>query len=262
MWTEVARLDLVGRRRAILTYALGMGLYALAIVALYPTFEHTTGLDNFTKDAPTVAALFGATGSLISPSGWLNVNLYANLFPLLVLLATIGYGAACLAGQDEEGTLAMVAVLPIRRHRIAIEKVVAMCIQAALIVMVVTAVIALGHFFDIAVGAADLWGASLGVALLGIDFGLVAMAVGAATGSRGNAIGVASAIAAASYLVSSLAPVVAWIRPARFASLFYWSVGNKQLTVGFNLGELAVLAVTGVVLAAVTVAAFERLDLH
>jgi ABC-2 type transport system permease protein len=128
--------------------------------------------------------------------------------------------------------------------------------------MVVTAVIALGHFFDIAVGAADLWGASLGVALLGIDFGLVAMAVGAATGSRGNAIGVASAIAAASYLVSSLAPVIAWIRPARFASLFYWSVGNKQLTVGFNLGELAVLAVTGVALAAVTIAAFERLDLH
>jgi ABC-2 type transport system permease protein len=262
MRTDVSRLDLVGRRRVVLAYALGTGLYALAIVALYPTFEHTTALDKFTKDAPTVAALFGATGSLISPSGWLNVNLYANLFPLLVLLATIGYGATCLAGEDEEGTLALVAALLIRRHRIAVEKVVAMVIQAALIVAVVTAVIALGHFFGIAVSALDLWGTSLGVLLLGIDLGLVAMAVGAATGRRGNAIGVASAIAAASYLVSSLAPIVAWIRPARFASLFYWSVGNKQLTVGLTVGELAVLVVTGVVLTGVTVAAFERLDLH
>jgi ABC-2 type transport system permease protein len=29
-----------------------------------------------------------------------------------VLLLTIGYGAACLAGQDEEGTLALIATLP------------------------------------------------------------------------------------------------------------------------------------------------------
>ena len=105
-----------------------------------------------------------------------------------------------------------------------------MAVQATLIVVVTTAVIALGHFFHVAVGAAHLWGTSLGVLLLGIDLGLVALAVGALTGRRGTAIGVASAIAAASYLVSSLAPVVCWIRPARFASLFYWSVGNNQLT--------------------------------
>ena len=41
-----------------------------------------------------------------------------------------------------------------------------------------------------------------GVALLGIDFGLLAMALGAATGNRGEALGLASGVAAASYLVS------------------------------------------------------------
>ena len=262
MRTDVARLDLVGRRRAILGFTIGMGLYALVIIALYPTFEHSTSLDRLTKDSPTMAALFGATGSLTSPSGWLNVNLYANLFPLFVLLATIGYGASCLAGQDEEGTLALVAALPIRRRCIAVEKVVAMSVQSAIIVVAVTAVIALGNFFDVAVSAAVLWRASLGLFLLGIDLGLVALAVGAATGRRGIAISVASAVAFASYLVSSLAPVVTWIRPVRFASLFYWSVGNNQLTVGLSLGELAVLVVVGVALGGVAIAAFERLDLH
>ena len=262
MRTDVARLDLAARRRAMLGYSVGTALYAFVIVALYPSFEHSTGLDNLTKNSPTIAALFGAVGSLTSPTGWLSVNLYANFFPLLVLLATIGYGASCLAGQDEEGTLATVVTLPIRRRRVTLEKVVAMCVQSAAIVLVTTAVLAFGHVFDITVSEGHLWGASLGVLLLGIDLGLVALAVGAATGRRGTALGVASGIAAASYLVSSLAPVVTWVRPARFASLFYWSVGNNQLNSGLGAGELAVLVVTGLVLAGLAVAAFDRLDLH
>ena len=262
MRLEVFRLDLGMRRRILVVYTLGMALYALIIVALYPTFEHSTGLDNLTKNSPTMAALFGASGSITSPAGWLEVNLYANFFPLLVLLATIGYGASSLAGQDEDGTLAMVTTLPIHRRRITVEKSLAMAAQAVVIVSVSTAFIAIGYTFDITVGVADMLGASVGVLLLGIDLGLVALVVGAATGRRGIALGAASALGAISYLVSSLAPVVHWVRPMRFASLFYWSVGNNQLTMGISPSEVAVLAGCAIVLVAVATLAFERLDLH
>ena len=190
---EVLALDLAGRRRVVLGYVLGMILYTLIIVALYPAFEHSTSLNNLTKDSPTIAALFGAVGSLTSPSGWLNVNLYANFFPLVVLLATIGYGASCLAGQDEEGTLAMVVTLPFRRRRVTIEKVAALAVQAAAIVVVTTVVIAAGRLFDVHLGTGYLLDASVGVLVLGIDFGLVALAVGAISGNRGTALGVAAA---------------------------------------------------------------------
>ena len=76
------------------------------------------------------------------------------------------------------------------------------------------------------------------------------------------ALGVASATGALSYLISSLAPVVAWIHPARFASLFYWSVGNNQLTSGLNLVDAVVLVGTGLALATVAALSFARLDLH
>jgi beta-exotoxin I transport system permease protein len=74
MTIEVLRIDLVARRRAVIGYTLGMALYALVIVAIYPEFEHSTSLNNLTKNTPTLAALFGAIGSLTSPSGWLNVS--------------------------------------------------------------------------------------------------------------------------------------------------------------------------------------------
>ena len=262
MDTEILRIDLVARRRAVIGFTMGMALYALVIVAIYPEFEHSTGLNNLTKNTPALAALFGAIGSLTSPSGWLNVNLYANVFPLMVLLVTVGYGASCLAGQDEEGTLGVIATLPIRRRRIVVQKALAMVGQAAAIVVVVAACVGVGRIFHVNVSTNHLIGASAGVLLLGIDLGLLALAVGAATGNRGLAIGVATAVAAASYLVSSLAPVVNWVHPARFVSLFYWSVGDNQLTAGLGVDELAVLVVAGVALGVVAIAAFDRLDLH
>ncbi|MDV8009511.1 hypothetical protein [Rhodococcus sp. IEGM 1318] len=89
MSTDVVRLDLLLRRRSIVGYSLGMTVYALVIVALYPAFQNETGLDQFTSENSTVAALFGISGSLTSASGWLNANLYANFLPLIILLLTI-----------------------------------------------------------------------------------------------------------------------------------------------------------------------------
>ena len=48
----------------------------------------------------------------------------------------------------------------------------------------------------------------------------------------------------------------------RFASLFYWSVGNSQLTTGISPTEVAVLVGWAIVLLAAAVIAFEQLDLH
>ncbi|MGA8666527.1 MAG: ABC transporter permease, partial [Candidatus Dormiibacterota bacterium] len=59
-----------------------------------------------------------------------------------------------------------------------------------------------------------------------------------------------------------LAPVIGWIRPARYASLFYWSVGNQQLANGLSLASVGVLIFVGVLLTLTAVAGFRRLDLR
>ena len=69
-------------------------------------------------------------------------------------------------------------------------------------------------------------------------------------------------MAAASYLVSSLAPVVSVLEPFRFLSLFYWAVGNGQLEHGLGPASLAVLVGAGVVAAISVVWLFDRHDLR
>lgn len=262
MQADVARLDVSGRLRSLVGYSVGLAVYTFVVVAIYPAFEHSTSLDNLVRNDATAAALFGVSGELTSAGGWLDANIYANFFPLVLLLLTIGYGAASLAGQDEDGTLGLLVTLPRSRASIAVQKMGAMALQGAVLALVVAAFVLTGRWFDLTLGLGHVLSVSATSLLMALDFGLVAMALGAATAKRGIAIGGATALAAASYLVSSLAPVAAWIRPARYASLFYWSVGNDQITVGASLADFVVLAVVAGAAASVAVVAFRRLDVR
>ena len=262
MAVDVAFLDLRTRRRSLIGYSAGMAVYALVIVALYPTFKNDASLDAFTKHSSTVAALFGASGSLTSPSGWLSANLYANFVPLIVLLLTIGYGASCIAGQNEDGTLGLVATVPFTRRQIATQKFATMSTQAITVSIITAICVVAGRGFDLSIASGNLAGITVGAALLGIDFGLLAMLIGSATGSRGTALGTTSGIAAASYLISSLAPVVHWLGPARYGSLFFYAVGNEQLVHGLNQTNAAALVGVGLILFLATLTTFDRLDIR
>jgi ABC-2 type transport system permease protein len=262
MRADITWLDMWNRRRSLIGYCLGVAVYALVVVAMYPAFKTSSSLDKLIASDATAAALFGISGPISTSGGWLNANIYANFLPLILLLLTIGYGAACLAGQDEDGTLGLLAVLPVRRTAIVAQKAAAMAVQAALPTVTVAVLVSLGRSFQLDVTMAGIASVSAAIFLLGMDFGLVTMAIGALTGRRGTAIGAATALAAASYLVSSLAPVASWVRPGRYASLFYWSVGNSQISGGVSPGDYAVLTVTGLCALAAAILAFRRLDIH
>jgi ABC-2 type transport system permease protein len=262
MAVEIGRLDLRSRRKSLAGYALGLGLYTLVIVALYPSFKGSTSLDDFVTNSPTISALFGISGSLTSPVGWANANLYANFLPLTLLLLTIGYGAAAVAGEEEARRLDLVVSLPVSRRRIVTEKAATMALQAALVSAVTYVCMLAGRAFDLDLDAWNLATATFGVMLLAVGFGLLSLAIGAASGERGTAIGVASTGAVASYLLSSLAPVVSWLDPFKVVSPFYWAVGNNQLTTGLGWDGLLVLLVLTVAAYVAAVMSFEAHDVR
>jgi ABC-2 type transport system permease protein len=260
MLANITRLDLRLRRRSAIGYAAGMALYTLIVVALYPSFKNSTSLDSLSGS--TAAALFGVTGKLTSSGGWLNGNIYGNFFPLIMLLMTIGYGATCLAGQDEDGTLALMAALPIRRRAILFQKVMAMALQALFLAATVTVCVVIGRGFQLTVGLGDAVAIAVALMLMGLDFGVITMAIGAATGRRGTALGVGAGLAAASYLLSSLASTISGIRPGRYLSLFYWSVANEQISRGVSIADFTVLIVVGLSALSAAVVAFRLADLN
>jgi hypothetical protein len=54
---DIAWLDLANRRRSLVGYCLGMAVYALAVVAMYPAFKTSISLDKLIATDSTAAAL-------------------------------------------------------------------------------------------------------------------------------------------------------------------------------------------------------------
>ncbi len=261
MLPELALLDLRLRRRSMFGYAIGLAIYTFAIIAIYPSVKGDPSLEQFVESNPTAAAAFGVSGSLTSPVGWVSGNLYANFLPLMMLLLTVGYGAAAMAGQAEDGLLGVLATLPVSRTRLVLEKAGAMVVLALPLSIATAGMVVLGRQYNLHLGIWAVAGTTLAVLLLGLDFGLLASAVGILTGKRGVAVAVSAGVASVAYLISSLAPVVDWVHRIRFASPFYWAVGNNQLAHGPSAVELFVLTGLAVVLLGAALVAVRRLDI-
>lgn len=262
MPADVLRLDLRLRRRMVLGTALGTAAYLLLVVTVYPSFRTDTTFNDLVASNPAAAAAFGISGSITSPAGWLGANMYANFGPLLALLLTVGYGAAAVAGQDSDGLLGLVATEPLTRARILAEKLLTLLVLAAVVPLISYAVCLAGPHFELTPDWGALAGVTVSLSLLAFDVGAVALLVGTWTGSRGAALGAASGMAGAAYLVSSLAAVNATIHGVRWLSPFFWAVGNDQLSAGVSAAELAALVGLGAVLVAASAVAFRRRDLH
>ncbi|MEI2775381.1 MAG: ABC transporter permease subunit [Tetrasphaera sp.] len=261
MSTELARLDLRLRRRMLIGTAVGAAAYLLVVVAAYPAFKDDTSLSDMLQSNPAAAAAFGINGSITSPAGWLNANMYANFGPLLALMLTIGYGATAIAGQAGDGLLGLTATQPVTRGALLRQKTFALALTAVVVPVVSYAVCLAGPQFDLTPDWAHLAAVTVSTSLLAFDFGAVALLVGALTGSKGAALGVASGLAAAAYLVSSLAPTIDVVHRFRWASPFYWAVGDGQITTGVTWADLLVLVAIAGILTAAPLPSFRRLDI-
>ncbi|GAB90125.1 ABC transporter permease subunit [Gordonia rhizosphera] len=262
MTFDLERLDLRLRRRMLIGTAVGAAAYLFIIVAMYPSFKNDSSINSMIENNPSMSAMFGISGSITSPEGWLSANMYANFGPLLALLLTIGYGAAAIAGQDADGELGLIATQPITRRVILGHKVVVLTLVATVVPVASLVVCFAGPSFQLTPNWGALVGVTVALTLLAFDFGAVALLVGALTGHRGLALGIASGVAAAAYLISSLAPVINAVHTIRWLSPFYWAVGANQLVDGVSAADFAALAILGLVLAALSLVAFERLDIH
>jgi ABC-2 type transport system permease protein len=264
---ELALRALIDRRRSLLWWVLGSVAYSLIIVATYPSMRGQSEINDLIKDyPPELIALFSggqANLDLTSAADYLNSQLFAFIVPLLLAILGIGFGAATLAGEEEGGTLELVLSYPVSRRRVVVEKALALSVLVA-VLGVVTYVVtfAVGRFLEVDLPISNIVESLLAVLLLGIGLGLLALAAGAFTGARGVAIAVPSSVAAATYLVGSLAPVVSWLEPLKWASPFFYATGDNPLANGVPPWHLAMLAGMCALFLVASVVCFERRDLR
>ena len=249
------------QRRALVGWAAGLGTTVILELSLFPTVR-ATDLSKLVASYPEAVKQLFSVGDFSSGPGYVRAELFSLVVPMLLVVLGVLWGSDAIAGEEERHTIDLLLTHPISRRRALVEKAAAVAAGIFVVSTVVLAALVVGDVaFHVRVGAARLASGVVATALLAVLYALVALALGAATGRRGAARGVSAALAVAAYLVSSLAPLVSWLRPWRTASPWYHALGVDPIAHGLSPSHVAVLVVlAGLVLAAGAIG-FDRRDL-
>ena len=246
---------------------IGWGIAVAAVVLMYSSFfpsieESAADLQAYLDNLPEAIRNLVAAEDYSSPVGYLQAEFFNTMGPLLVLIFAIGSGARAIAGEEEAGTLDLLLSTPVLRRQVLATKALAIAVAATVLGAVAAIVVGVvGPLFDLSVPLGDVVTACVMLALLGIAFGAIAFAVGAATGHRVIANAVAGSLAVVSLILNALGPTVDWLRPLRPLSPFRWYQEPGPLEAGFHAPNVAVLVGIVIVGYAVAFVTFDRRDL-
>ena len=260
MLRSVLTKTLRDARRGFVWWSLGLAALVLISIAFWPSVRDNEGFRRFERDAPEALKAFtGGHLDFTTPVGYLDARLFALVVPLLFLVYAIGWGARAIAGEEEAGTLDLLLAHPLSRARLLLEKLGALTIQLGVLgVALVVVVIVSARAISMDVSSSRIAQAVIGVCLLALAHGTLALGVGAATGRRTTAIGVAAAVAVAGYFLNGLGQVVDALEPWRVLSPFDWA--GEPLRDGLDAGAVA-LAAAIVAAACAALPLFNRRDI-
>jgi ABC-2 type transport system permease protein len=251
------------QRRSYPWWAAGIALSVLSYSAFWPSLlENAERFEGYLDELPEFfKELIGSAG-FTTPEGYLRSELFSFLMPILLLVFAIGAGARAIAGEEEARSLDLLLSTPVRRRRVLLDKLAAMALgTGGLVVVMWASVVALGPIWDLRPDLGLFTAASLHLFLLALAFGAIALAVGAATGSKGLAAGVPSGIALVTFIVNVLGATVSWVEPLRPLSPFYYYAASEPIVNGVEPRHVLVLSAVTVVATALGLRAFERRDL-
>lgn len=257
----VTRGVLHTQRRSLVLWSIAVAAVSAIYVSFYPAMGGGGEMQAMIDSMPDSMVTALGYDQIGTPGGYLSSTVYGILGPILLLVFAIGTGARLIAGNEEDGSLELELTAPVSRRQVFVERLVTLAVDVVLLVAVLTLVtIALVTALDMDVAADRILAGSTGLLLLVLGFGTLALAVGAATGRRGIALGTAAGLAVVSFMLDAIGPTVEmdWMTAI---SPFSWYLGDNPLVDGFDPGGLAALAVIPVASAVAGWWRFERRDL-
>ena len=221
------------------------------------------GVRKFASTAPKALLAMAGNGDMTTPQGFFQVETFSMTAPIAVSTVTVVMATRALAGEEAHRTMGLLLANPIPRSEVVLEKAIAMVVGAATVGLATFAGVAIGSVLGgLGMGTANIAATSLLVTLLGLVFGGLALALGAATGRTTIAAYGAGGVALAMYLVNSFLPLDTGLAGYARWSPFYYYLGGDPLNTGMQWGHGAVLAGVFVGLVALSVALFGRRDLR
>lgn len=249
------RLVLVGAVSALM---VGMGLI---VGALWPSLQDTFA--DIQESLPDAFSTVLAGADMSTPSGWANAEMMSMVAPAGAIAVAVISAMKATANEEQSKTMGVLLGTPVARSTFILAKSAAMAIHVLLVAVSVAVGLAIGSLVgDMGLGAANIIGAGLHVAALGLLFGSVAIAVGAGTGNSKLTTTVTAALGGLSFALASFLPLSDSLADGAKASPWYYYNSSDPLSNGADPLHLVVLLSLAAVAIVVGTSAFGRRDLR
>lgn len=258
--------SLWSRRGSLLWYSLGLALLVGITVGVYPTVRE--GADTFTQLMEAMPqglmSFFGSSdiADFLEPAGFINSRVNASIGAIVLAVYAISLGTGAIAGEEDRRTMDLILATPVPRSRIVLERFAAMVTLVFAVAGVVLLVMTIGNpAVDLGFSFGNMVASNVGLALLALVFGSLALAVGGVTGQRGVTIGVAAGVTVATFFINGLAELVDWLQGPQKFTPFYWLQRADPLSDGFSLADNGLMVAVIAALLGIAIWGFERRDI-
>jgi ABC-2 type transport system permease protein len=190
------------QRKTLFGWGSGIAAMILLEAAMWPSIKAMPKFDQYLQDFPDALKELFSIDQMATGKGFLNAELFTLMLPMLFLVFAISRGSRMVAGEEEAGTLDLLLVTPVSTTRLLVQEALALATGTAMLGAVAFVATVVGSLiFGLGIGAPAAFAGSLAMTLLGLEFGMTALVVGALTGRRSLAMVVPSGLAMLAYLL-------------------------------------------------------------
>lgn len=262
MFNSITTKTLYEKRWFLLGWMLGIITMAGITIAFYPSIKDQVGqlLASVPKQLQSVT---GSADDYRTMAGYIGSGVFDLRIPLLTLTMAIILAINISSGEESNGQLDQLLAQPVSRTRIVLEKWLAFTLiiiasHIALFISIVLLVVLIGETASISM----LAGATLMATLLAIVSGSLALMASFATGKKGLSIAVSSLIIFGSYLLTSFATQLEWLRTTDNFSIFHYYKASAVIQHGIVASHVTVLLGIIVFCILIAIIGFRRRDVQ
>ncbi|MHC6221977.1 ABC transporter permease subunit [Arthrobacter sp. MMS24-S77] len=219
--------------RSTLGWAAGLAAAIALYLPLFPSISGSSQMQGMINALPPEMTKALNYDQIATGTGYTQATVFGLIGFLLMTIATVSWGAAAVAGDEESGQLELTLAHGVTRIQVALERALAMALRVVLLaVLVQVLILSLNESAQLKINPQNLFGATVMFAGLALLSGTGALFAGALTGRKAYGLGAGAAIGVLGYVFNAVgrqSPDLNWLLNL---SPYHWAYGNSPVTNG------------------------------
>lgn len=250
------------KRFFILGWSLGVAFLGFVMTAFYTSFNGGQIDELLASMPPALQGLVGNLQDWRELPGYIGSQVFDIRLPIFLSVLSILLAVSVTVGEEDKGQLRTLLSLPLSRRKVVLAKWLAVVVICGVASFATVAGVEVGLLvIQESLDQQVLLRLGLFTWLVTTALATAIFAIGLSTGKRSLTTGVGIVIAIGSFLMSTFAMSVEWLKDYEWLSLFHYFPATDIAKGAVEWGNVAVYVAMTIILLAISLVLFPRRDI-